>query len=66
MLDEKKLNSIHAFISCVYVYVLSCVQLFVTPQTVACQALLSMRFFQARIPEFVTHVFCIGRQILYH
>ena len=66
MLGEKKLNSIHVFISCVYVYVPSCVQLFVTPRTVACQALLSMRFFQARIPEFVTPVSCIGRQIIYH
>ena len=28
---------------CVYVYVLSCVQLFVTPWTVACQALLSIK-----------------------
>ena len=27
-----------------FVYVLSCVQLFVTPQTVGCQALLSMEF----------------------
>ena len=57
---------IHTNISCVYVYVLSCVQLFVTPWIVACQACLSMIFFQARIPEFVTCVSCIGRQILYH
>ena len=34
-------------------YLLSHVQLFATPQTVACQAPLSMRILQARILEWV-------------
>ena len=60
--------------------VLSCVPPFVTSWTVALQAPLSMRFFQARILERVTIfssrgssrprdrtcVSCIGRRILYH
>ena len=59
---------------------LSCVQLFATPWTVAHQVPLSMGFSQARILEWVsmfssrgsswsrdqTHVFCIGRWIFYH
>ena len=59
---------------------LSCVQLFVTPWTVACQAPLSMEILQAIILEWVaisssrgsspprdwTCVSCIGRLILYH
>ena len=58
----------------------SCPTLFVTPLTIACQAPLSMGILQARILEWVassssrrssqprdiTHVSCIGRQILYH
>ena len=32
---------------------LGCIQLFATPWTIACQAPLSMRFFQARILEWV-------------
>ena len=59
---------------------LSCVQLFVTPWTIALQAPLSMGILQARILEWVAISFsrgsawprdpacisCIGRQILYH
>ena len=59
---------------------LSCVWLFATPWTVAHQAPLCMRFFQARILEWVaiffsrgssiprdqTPVSCIGRWILHH
>ena len=39
---------------------LSCVQLFATPWTVDCQAPLSMRFFQARILEWVAISFFRG------
>ena len=42
------------------VCVLSCVQLFVSIWTVACQALLSMEFFQARLPEWVAISFSRG------
>ena len=37
-----------------YAYSLSCVQLFLTPWTIACQAPLSMEILQARILERVT------------
>ena len=61
-------------------FMLSHVQLFATPWTVACQAPLSVDILQARILEWVsisssrgsspprdwTCVSCIGRQILYH
>ena len=64
----------------VHAQLLSCVQLFVTPWTVARQAPLSTRILQARILEWVaisfsrassqprdrSQVFCIGRKILYH
>ena len=60
--------------------VLNHVQLFATLWTVACQSPLSMGFFQGRILEWVaisssrgsspptdwTHIFCIGRWVLYH
>ena len=40
-------------IVCVCAELLSCVQLFVTPWTVACQAPLSISILQARIMEWV-------------
>ena len=49
-------HSLKACISCcsyIHTYILSCVQLCVTPWTVACQAPLSMGFLQARILEWV-------------
>ena len=65
---------------CMHVQWLSHVWLFVTLWTIACQAPLSMGFFQARILEWVaisssrgsfsprdwTHISCIGRRILYN
>ena len=64
---------------CVCMCALSCVQLFVTPWTIACQLLCPWNF-QARILEWVaissskgspwsrhwTHISFISRQILYH
>ena len=65
---------------CVCVQLLSCIELFVTPWPVACQAPLFMGFPKARILEWVaissfrgysqprnrTGISCIDRQILYH
>ena len=64
----------------VHAQLLSCVQLFVTPWTVARQAPLSTRILQARILEWVAisfsrassqprdqaQVSCIDRWVLYH
>ena len=64
---------------CCWAYLLSCVQLFVTPWTVAHQAPLSMGILQASILEWVaisfprgsfwprdgTPISCIGRWIIY-
>ena len=58
-----------------YVFVLSCVQLFATPWTVAHQAPLSMvrilewvaiSYARPRDPTCVSYISCVGRQILYH
>ena len=58
--------------------ILSHVQLFVTPWTIACQAPLPMEFFQARILDWDStflhqgifliqgSISCISRKILYH
>ena len=61
--------------------VVSCVRLFLTLWTVACQTLFSMDYFQAKILEWIAisfsrdlpnpgikslYVFCIGRRVLYH
>ena len=45
---------------CVYAQLLSRIWLFVTPWTVACQASLSMGFFQARILQWVPISFSTG------
>ena len=62
---------IFSLILCAHAQSLSCVRVFATPWTIACQASLSMGFFRQKywsgLPFPTPGDFsCIGRQILYH
>ena len=68
----------HWRVLCLHAQLLSHIQLFATPWTVACQSLLSMEFFKQKYPVgcffllqgiFLIHSFCvscIGVLLLYH